>query len=68
MRLGLQAKIILCFMALFCLAMGVSSWTFAHLNTERLSDLMGEQARHVFDSERGAVKRVMELIDQQLQE
>lgn len=29
---------------------------------------MGEQARHVFDSERGAVKRVMELIDQQLQE
>lgn len=29
---------------------------------------MGERARHVFDSERGAVKRVMELIDQQLQE
>ncbi|HEX7814244.1 lipid IV(A) 3-deoxy-D-manno-octulosonic acid transferase [Dyella sp.] len=29
---------------------------------------MGERARHVFDSERGAVKRVMKLIDQQLQE
>ncbi|HEY9133684.1 MAG TPA: lipid IV(A) 3-deoxy-D-manno-octulosonic acid transferase [Dyella sp.] len=29
---------------------------------------MGERARHVFDSERGAVERVMRLIDQQLQE
>jgi HAMP domain-containing protein len=47
MRLGLQAKLILCFMALFSLTLGVTSWTFARLNNERLTDLMGEQARQL---------------------
>jgi len=47
MRLGLQAKLILCFMALFSLTLGVTSWTFARLNSERLTDLMGEQARQL---------------------
>jgi signal transduction histidine kinase len=47
MRLGLQAKIILCFMALFSCAIGACSWTFVKLNTERLADLMGEQTRQL---------------------
>jgi signal transduction histidine kinase len=47
MQLGLQAKIIVCFATLFSLTLGVGCLTFARLNSVRLSDLMGEQARQL---------------------
>jgi signal transduction histidine kinase len=47
MRLGLQTKVILSFMTLFSLALGVCLWTVAKLNSERLTDLMGEQTRQL---------------------
>jgi signal transduction histidine kinase len=47
MQLGLQAKIIMSFMALVTLALAISSWTFAHLNSRRLTDLMSEQTREL---------------------
>jgi signal transduction histidine kinase len=47
MRLGLQTKVILSFMALVTCALVISSYMFAKLNTERLTDLMGEQTRQL---------------------
>jgi 3-deoxy-D-manno-octulosonic-acid transferase len=38
------------------------------LRDERQRERMGRQARRVFDSERGAVGRVMELVDRVLEE
>ena len=46
-RLGLQAKIILCFITLVTAALAASSWTFAKLNHDRLTDVMSEQTRQV---------------------
>jgi signal transduction histidine kinase len=47
MRLGLQTKVILSFMPLFSVALGICLWTVARLNSERLTDLMGEQTRQL---------------------
>ncbi len=47
MRLGLQTKVIFSFIALVSMALAVSSFTFAKYNTERLTDLMGEQTRQL---------------------
>ena len=47
MRLGLEGKLILCFMSVLCAAMGVTSIVFNNEAHDRLSDIMGEQARQV---------------------
>jgi signal transduction histidine kinase len=46
-RLGLQAKIIFCFITLVTAALAASSWTFAKLNHDRLTDVMSEQTRQI---------------------
>jgi len=46
-RIGLQAKVVVCFMALLSVALGVSAWTFAHQSNARLADILGEQARQL---------------------
>ena len=46
-RLGLQGKLLLCFMALLSAALGGSCYLFVHKSSERLADLMGEQARQI---------------------
>jgi len=47
MRLGLEGKLILCFMSVLCAAMSVTSIVFNNEAHDRLSDIMGEQARQV---------------------
>src|SRR5204862_1072008 len=46
-RLGLQGKLILCFMLLLSLALGTSCWVFARQSAARVTDIMGEQARQL---------------------
>src|SRR3954471_12813588 len=47
MRLGLEGKLILCFMAVLCAAMGATSIVFNNEAHDRLSHIVGEQARQV---------------------
>lgn len=47
MRIGLEGKLILCFMSVLCLAMIGTSIVFTRETRVRLSDIMGEQARQV---------------------
>ncbi|HEY7087824.1 MAG TPA: HAMP domain-containing sensor histidine kinase [Tepidisphaeraceae bacterium] len=47
MRMGLEGKLILSFMAVICMALTVMCFVFADQTDQRLSDLMGEQARQV---------------------
>ncbi len=47
MRMGLQGKLILCFILVLSLAMGVTCWVFEREMHERLADIMGEQARQL---------------------
>ena len=50
MRAGLEGKLVLCFMAVLCAAMGVTCKVFNDAMHDRLSDIMGEQARQVATS------------------
>jgi signal transduction histidine kinase len=50
MRLGLEVKLILSFMAVLCAAMGVTCLCFIQETHRRLADIMGEQARQVATS------------------
>ena len=45
-RLGLQGKLILCFIFLLSLAVGGSCWLFATQSAARVTDIVSEQARH----------------------
>src|ERR1700748_807239 len=47
MRLGLQRKLLLCFMAVITAAIGVTCFIFNQEMHEQLNDVMGEQAREV---------------------
>jgi signal transduction histidine kinase len=47
MRLGLELKLILCFMSVLTMAIGVTCLVFAQETHERLSDIMGEQTRQM---------------------
>jgi signal transduction histidine kinase len=47
MRIGLQRKLILCFMAVLVAAMSVTCWVFAREMHARLADVMGEQTRQM---------------------
>src|SRR5438105_739658 len=46
-NIGLQGKLILSFMYLLILALGASCWLFTSQSSERVSDIMGEQARQI---------------------
>src|SRR5256885_6387464 len=46
-RIGLQGKLILCFLTLITAGSGASCWMFATQSGRQLSDLMGEQARQL---------------------
>src|SRR3954465_2723687 len=46
-RLGLQGKLILSFMYLLVLALAGSCWLFTSQSSERVADIMGEQARQI---------------------
>lgn len=46
-RLGLQGKLILCFMGILTIALTASCWMFVSQSTQRLDDIMGEQARQM---------------------
>ena len=46
-RMGLQGKLVLCFMALLSVALGSSCWMFVTQSNARLADMMGEQARQI---------------------
>src|SRR3979411_2977839 len=45
--LGLQGKLILSFMYLLVLALAGSCWLFTSQSSERVADIMGEQARQI---------------------
>src|SRR4051812_40655714 len=47
MRIGLEGKLILCFMAVLCAALGITCAAFINETHDRLADIMGEQARQV---------------------
>jgi signal transduction histidine kinase len=47
MRIGLEGKLILCFIAVLCLAMAATCIIFNNASRDCLSDIMGEQARQV---------------------
>lgn len=47
MRLGLEKKLVLCFIAVLSGALMFTCWTFARETHARLSDIMAEQARQV---------------------
>src|SRR5262245_60183607 len=47
MRIGLEGKLILCFMSVLCAAMGVTCIAFINETHQRLADIMGEQAWQV---------------------
>ncbi|HVT87522.1 MAG TPA: ATP-binding protein [Tepidisphaeraceae bacterium] len=47
MRVGLENKLVLCFMAVLSAALGVTAWAFARETHVRLTDIMGEQARQL---------------------
>ncbi len=46
-RLGLQGKLIVCFMLVLSAGLGATCWLFISHTEERLTDLMGEEARQV---------------------
>jgi signal transduction histidine kinase len=46
-RMGLQGKLIFAFMYVLVLAIGASCWLFGSQSSERISDIMGEQARQI---------------------
>lgn len=46
-RIGLQGKLILSFTYMLVLTLGVSVWLFATRSQERVTDIMGEQARQL---------------------
>ena len=46
-RLGLQGKLMLCFMALLSAGLGTSCWMFASRSSTQMSEVMGEQARQL---------------------
>jgi signal transduction histidine kinase len=46
-RMGLQGKLILTFMLMLTIALGSGCWLFATQSNERLTDIMGEQARQI---------------------
>src|SRR2546429_9802812 len=46
-RLGLQGKLMLCFMTLLSLGLGASCWMFSSRSTTLIADVMGEQARQL---------------------
>lgn len=45
--IGLQGKLVLCFMAILAAALGGSSYLFMNESKARLADIMGEQARQI---------------------
>src|SRR3954447_9447330 len=45
--LGLQGKLVICFMALLSLGLGASCWKFISHSSAQLADVMGEQARQL---------------------
>src|SRR5438477_6787499 len=46
-RLGLQGRLIFCFVLMLSLAVGASCWLFARQSTARITEIMGEQARQL---------------------
>src|SRR5947209_1953744 len=58
--LGLQGKLILSFMYLLVLALAGSCWLFTSQSSERVADIMGEQARQISYSLSLASKPSME--------
>jgi len=47
MRMGLQAKLVLCFMLLLTIALATSAWIVVEQGNARLVDILGEQARQI---------------------
>lgn len=47
MRVGLERRLIFCFMAVLSAAIGVTCLVFARETNKRLGDIMGEQARQI---------------------
>lgn len=46
-HMGLQGKLVLCFLSLLSVALGSSCWIFVSQSRERLADMMGEQAQQI---------------------
>src|SRR5438105_8958302 len=46
-NIGLQGKLILSFMYLLVLALAASCWLFTSQSSDRVADIMGEQARQI---------------------
>jgi signal transduction histidine kinase len=47
MRLGIQGKLIVAFMAILIIALAATCWLFLSQSNDRLEDIMGEQARQI---------------------
>ena len=59
-RLGLQGKLILCFLYMLAIVLGTSCWIFGRQSSMRVSGIMGEQARQISYALSLASKPLME--------